>query len=118
MEWVPDQGDVVWIDMSPQSGHEQRGRRPALVLSPSSYNRRVGLALVCPITSKVKGYDFEVLLPPDLPVSGVILSDEVRSVDWKSRKAEALCHLPVDAIDDVLAKLRALLRPRAVPPVQ
>lgn len=79
--YIPARGDIVWISLNPQAGHEQAGRRPALVISPVQYNKKVGLALLCPITSHVKGYPFEVLLPPGLPVNGAILSDQVKSLD-------------------------------------
>jgi len=106
---VPDRGDVVWILLSPQAGREQAGRRPALVLSPAAYNRKVGLALFCPITSQVKGYPFEVRLPPDLPVTGVILADQVKSLDWRARKAEVACKVPDEVVQEVLLKLGTLL---------
>ena len=85
--FIPDRGQIVWIDFDPQSGHEQSGRRPALVVSPADYNEKVGLSLLCPITSQVKGYPFEVEIPKGLGVSGVILSDQVKSLDWRARKA-------------------------------
>ena len=84
--YVPDRGDLVWLEFTPHAGSEQRGRRPALVLSPKSYNGKVGLALFCPVTSKVKGYPFEVKLPDGYAVSGVVLSDQLKSLDWRSRK--------------------------------
>src|SRR5215218_2502163 len=87
---VPDRGDVVWLDFNPQTGHEQAGRRPALVLSPVAYNRKVGLALVCPITSQVKGYPFEVQMPEGTEVAGVILADQVKSLDWRARRAKVV----------------------------
>ena len=95
--------------MNPQSGREQAGRRPALVLSPSSYNGKVGLAVVCPITSQVKGYPFEVLLPEALPTVGSVLSDQVKSLDWRSRGAELICALPEEKTTEALQKLGALL---------
>ena len=107
--YVPRCGDVVWIDLNPQAGHEQAGRRPAVVLSPQSYNSKVGLAILCPITSQIKGYPFEVLLPPGLPVAGAILSDQVKSLDWRARNAELICPLPAETISEVLQKLSALL---------
>jgi mRNA interferase MazF len=107
--YEPDRGDVVWISLSPQAGHEQAGRRPALVLSPRAYNARVGLALLCPITSRVKGYPFEVVIPAGLSVAGAVLADQVKSLDWRARSAEFIVALPRDVIDDVLAKVRALL---------
>ena len=107
--YVPERGDVVWINLHPQAGHEQGGRRPALVLSPASYNGKVGLALLCPITSQVKGYPFEVALPMGLPVSGVILSDQAKSLDWRARNVERICSLPPALVANVLAKLGTLL---------
>jgi mRNA interferase MazF len=100
---------VVWLSFDPQSGREQAGRRPALVLSPASYNGKAGLALMCPISSKVKGYPFETALPPGLPVQGVILSDHVRSLDWQTRKAELIESMPDEVVEDVTAKILALL---------
>lgn len=108
-EVVPDRGDVIWISMNPQAGHEQAGRRPALVLSPAAYNGRVGLALLCPVTSQIKGYPFEVAIPAGLPVSGVVLSDQVKSLDWRARRAEFACQVPRPVIDETLTRLRALL---------
>lgn len=107
--WVPERGDVVWVDMDPQVGHEQSGRRPALVLSPARYNARAGLAVVCPITSRVKGYPFEVSIPDGLPVSGVVLSDQARSVDWRLRRAEFGCAAPSECVDEAAIKLTRLL---------
>jgi len=107
--YVPDRGHVVWLTFAPQSGREQAGRRPAVVLSPRAYNSRVGLAVFCPVTSQVKGYPFEVLIPPGLPVSGAVLSDQVRSLDWRARDAERLCVLPPEIVGEVLGKLRTLL---------
>ena len=111
MAYVPDRGDIVWISLNPQAGHEQAGRRPAVVVSPKSYNGKVGLGLFCPITSQVKGYPFEVTVPQSLPVGGVVLADQVKSLDWRARKAEFAGRLPADASDEVLGKLGALLEP-------
>lgn len=107
-ERVPDRGEVVWISLNPQAGHEA-GRRPALVLSPAAYNRAVGLALLCPITNQVKGYPFEVAIPEGLNVTGVVLSDQVKSLDWRARSAELVCGLPAETINEVLQKLQTLL---------
>ena len=107
--YVPDRGDVVWLEFDKTSGHEQLGRRPGIVLSPLSYNARVGLAVVCPITSRIKGYPFEVVLPSGLPIEGAVLADQPRSVDWESRSAERVCPLPKHVVDEVIAKLTALL---------
>jgi mRNA interferase MazF len=107
--YVPQCGDVVWITLNPQAGHEQAGRRPAAVLSPQSYNGKTGLAILCPVTNQVKGYPFEVLIPAGLPVAGAILSDQVKSLDWRARNAELVCTLPTDTISEVLQKLVTLL---------
>ena len=111
MAYVPERGDIVWISLNPQAGHEQAGRRPAVAVSPKSYNGKVGLGLFCPITSQVKGYPFEVVVPQGLPVGGVVLADQVKSLDWRARKAEFAGRLPADARDEVLGKLGALLEP-------
>lgn len=107
--YIPRRGDVVWISLNPQAGHEQSGRRPAVILSPQNYNNKVGLAILCPITNQVKGYPFEVLIPPELPVSGAILSDQVKSLDWRTRNAELICTLPSEIILEVLQKLNTIL---------
>ncbi len=109
MAYIPERGDVVWISFNPQAGHEQADRRPAVVLSPQAYNGKVGLAILCPITNQSKGYPFEVALPKAADVTGVILSDQVKSLDWRVRKAEFKTSLPEEVIDDVLAKLGTLL---------
>ncbi len=107
-EYVPDCGDLVWLYFDPQAGHEQAGRRPALVLSQGSYNGKVGLFLACPITSQEKGYPFEVKLPAGLPVHGVVLSDQVKSLDWRARNAERVGTVPDETIQQVLGKLLTL----------
>ncbi len=109
MVYVPERGDAVWLDFNPQVGREQSGRRPAIALSPASYNRKVGLAVFCPITSKLKGYPFEVSIPKGQPISGVVLSDQVKSLDWRIRRVEYVVTLPANVVDEVLAKVRALL---------
>jgi mRNA interferase MazF len=109
MAYTPERGDVVWISFNPQAGHEQAGRRPAVVLSPKAYNGKVGLAILCPITNQAKGYPFEVELPKEVDVTGVILSDQVKSLDWRVRRAEFKESLPAEVIEDVLAKLGTLL---------
>ena len=106
---APDRGDIVWIDFDPRAGHEQEGRRPALIVSPRSYNRKVGLALLCPITSQRKGYPFETPLPKGLKVTGVVLADQVKSVDWHARRAEFCCKAPTATVLDVIGKAQALL---------
>jgi mRNA interferase MazF len=107
--YVPRCGDVVWITLNPQAGREETGRRPAVVISPQSYNGKVGLAIFCPITSQIKGYPFEVLIPARLPVAGAILSDQVKSLDWRARNAELICTLPTETISEALQKLATLL---------
>lgn len=108
-EYVPERGDAIWITLDPQSGHEQAGRRPALVLSPAAYNGRVGLALLCPITGQAKGYPFEVPLPEGMSVAGVVLADQVKSLDWRTRKASRICSFPSEVIQRVIEKINALL---------
>ena len=110
-EYVPDRGDLVWFDFDPQAGREQGGRRPAIVLSRSSYNGPSGLALVCPITSRVKGYPFEMQLPSGLPVSGVVLVDHVKSADWRVRRAERVGAAPLEFVAAVLKRLNVLFAP-------
>ena len=107
--YVPARGDAVWITPDPQAGHEQAGRRPALVLSPATYNGRVGLALLCPITGQVKGYPFEVAVPTGLAVAGVVLADQVKSLDWQARKAARICPLPENVVAQVLRRFNALV---------
>jgi mRNA interferase MazF len=107
--YIPERGDVVWISLNPRAGHEQVGRRPAVVVSPRSYNGKVGLGLFCPITSQVKGYPFEVAIPAGSPVNGVVLADQVRSLDWRVRRAEFSGRLPADTSAEVVGKLTALL---------
>jgi mRNA interferase MazF len=108
---APSQGDLIWLDFSPHAGHEQAGRRPALVVSPSYYNRKSGLALVCPITNKAKAYPFEVALPAGLELSGAVLCDHLKSADWRARRAEIVAAAPPDLLADVLAKIAVLLQP-------
>jgi mRNA interferase MazF len=99
----------VWLSFSPQAGREQAGRRPALVLSPRAYNAKAGLCLVCPLTNQVKGYPFEVAIPRGLPVQGVVLSDHVKSADWQERRAKLIGQAPEEILDEVRARLQALL---------
>lgn len=108
--YCPKRGDVVWLNFIPQAGREQTGRRPALTLSHEAYNRKVGLGVFCPITSQVKGYSFEVTIPGGRKVSGAILSDHVKSMDWSARKSEFYCRIPETVLTDVLEKLQVLLR--------
>ena len=109
VRYVPERRDIVWINLSPQAGHEQAGRRPALVLSPRTYNKPSGLALFCPITNRAKGYPFEVRLPEQAPVTGVVLADQLRNLDWHVRKAQLIGVLDVETLAEVLARLRPLV---------
>jgi mRNA interferase MazF len=111
MAYIPERGDAVWLVFSPQAGHEQAGHRPAIVLSPASYNSKVGLAILCPITTQIKGYPFEVVLPAGLAVTGAILSDQVKSLDWRAHNATFMCRLPAAIVATVLQKLNTLLAP-------
>ncbi|WP_423930111.1 endoribonuclease MazF [Candidatus Palauibacter sp.] len=106
---MPDAGDLVWLAFTPQAGHEQAGHRPALVLSPGAYNRRSGLALFCPIASRRKGYPFEVALPAKGEVTGVVLADQVKSLDWRARRTRYVCKAPPALVGEVLGKLSVLL---------
>jgi len=107
--YVPQSGDLIWLTFDPQAGREQAGRRPALVLSPGTYNAKSGLALVCPITNQAKGYPFEVTVPAAHGATGVVLADHVKSVDWKARRAEKIGRCPSEAIDEVPSRLAPLL---------
>ncbi len=107
--YVPDRGDLVWLAFGPQGGRQQSGRRPAVVLSPRKYNGPTGLAILCPITSQVKGYPFEVLLPAGLPIQGAVLADQGRNLDWRAGRASRICSLPPATTQEVLAKLATLL---------
>jgi len=107
--YVPQRGDIVWLNFTPQTGHEQRGKRPALILSPKMYNEKTSLCICLPITSKIKGYPFEVLLPQGLDVEGVILSDQVKNMDYIAREAEFICTVPQDVIERVQRNVVALV---------
>ena len=107
--YVPERGDIAWLSFHPQAGREQAGRRPALVLSPQEYNRTVELAVVCPITNRAKGYPFEVALPPDLDVAGVVLADHLKSLDWRARRARFVGRMPSSVMAEVLGKVHVLL---------
>jgi mRNA interferase MazF len=110
-QYVPDRGDLVVLSFDPQAGHEQAGRRPAVVLSPAIYNAKSGLAVFAPVTNQVKGYPFEVVIPPGLPVTGVVLADQLKSLDWRARKAFRLASLPSEALHEVLRKASVLVTP-------
>jgi mRNA interferase MazF len=107
--FVPNAGDLVWLTFDPQAGHEQAGRRPALVLSPKAYNQRSGLTLLCPVTSQIKGYPFEVPVPAGCGLKGVILADQLKNLDWRVRRAERIGRVPQSTINEVLSRLAPLL---------
>ena len=100
-KYFPDRGDAVWLNFSPKAGHEQSGRRPAVVVSPKSYNRMVGLGLFCPITSQIKGYPFEVFVSAGVSISGVVLSDQIKILDWRARDAQFICKLSESTICEI-----------------
>ena len=108
--YIPSQGDIITLQFNPKAGREQAGLRPALVLSPKSYNQKVGLLVACPITSKQKGYPFEVPLPKKLKTHGVILSDHVKNLDWNVRKTRFVEKVPTDTLEETLSKLGVLLQ--------
>ena len=107
--YVPDAGDLVWFTFDPQTGRDRRGRRPAVILSPRLYNERAQLAIACPITSKAKGYAFEVAVASDSEIGGVILADHLKSLEWKERRAEFAGKLADDALTEVRERIRPLL---------
>lgn len=109
--YVPARGDFVWLDFAPSVGREQTGYRPALVLSPEGFNRIAGIALLCPVTSRVKGYPFEVRLPDSSAIVGVVLSDHIKSLDWRERNARFAGKASSRVVSEVLDKVRVLLRP-------
>jgi len=106
--YIPDRGDIVWLDFDPQAGHEQAGHRPAFIVSPLAYNQKSNLALVCPITSKTKGWRFEVVLV-DTKTIGFILADQIKSLDWQARNIEFIEKAPLIVIDEVLSKIEPLV---------
>ena len=108
-KYVPRRGDIVWLDFDPQSGHEQKGRRPALTISPEKYNAKVGLAILCPVTSRVKGHPFEVRISVPRSIDGAILSDQVKNLDWRQRRAKFIRSVPDEVLNEVLEKLQTLI---------
>lgn len=111
--YVPRRGDLVWLSFDPQAGHEQAGHRPAFVLSPEAYNRKTNLLLACPITSRVKGYPFEVALGSGSSIRGVILADQVKSLDWRARQAKFIARASVSVIEDVVSLVLSLIAEEA-----
>ena len=107
---IPSRGDIVWLQFAPQAGHEQSKRRPAVIVSPHAYNQKVGLCLCCPITGQVKGYPFEVKLPEGLEVAGVVLCDQMKSLDWKARGASLIATLPGRVMKEIQGKILALIQ--------
>ena len=107
--YIPERGDIVWLDFNPQLGHEQRGRRPALTLSFKAYNEKIGLALFCPITSKVKGYPFEVALELK-KIKGSVLSDQIKSLDWRERNIEFIEKIGDKKMEEVIEKIEVIIR--------
>ncbi len=106
--YIPDRGDIVYLDFDPTKGHEQRGHRPAFVLSPRIYNAKSSLALFMPITKQQKGYPFEILLPPELQTQGVILADQIKCLDWKARDVQFVESVPASVVEEVQAKIEPL----------
>ena len=107
-KYMPDRGDIVWLNFDPQSGHEQKGKRPAIVISPKEYNKKVGLGLFCPITSKIKNYPFEVKIE-NKKITGAVLSDQIKSLDWKSRNIEFIYKETFEKIEEIIGKLNVLI---------
>jgi mRNA interferase MazF len=108
-KYVPARGDVIWLSFNPQSGHEQSGHRPAIVISSKEYNEKVGLALCCPITSKIKDYPFEVRIIIKNKIDGVILSDQIKSMDWKKREASYIASVSKETLNETVEKLSLLI---------
>jgi mRNA interferase MazF len=106
--YVPERGDLIWLNFDPQSGHEQKGKRPALVISPREYNEKVGLGIFCPMTSKEKGYPFEVKIE-NKKIHGVILSDQIKNLDWRKRDAEFISKATEEEIEEVVSKFSTLI---------
>jgi mRNA interferase MazF len=106
--YVPDRGDIIWLTFTPQAGHEQMGRRPALVMSYKIYNEKTSLAIVCPITSKIKGYPFEVVLDAS-KINGAVLSDQIKNMDWKEREAEYIEKADDEVVEEVANKIKTLI---------
>lgn len=107
--YIPEKGDIVWLDLEPHIGHEQGGLRPMVVLSPGFYNKKTKMSIFCPITSQKKGYPFEVIIPEGIKVRGVILSDQVKSLDWQHRKIKFICKLPKENVEEVKNMVLELL---------
>jgi len=107
-KYIPESGDIVWLNFNPQSGHEQHGKRPAIVISPKEYNEKVGLGLFCPITTKIKDYPFEVKIE-NKKITGVVLSDQIKNLDWQTREIEFILKENPEKIDEIINKISVLL---------
>ncbi|MDR2595865.1 MAG: endoribonuclease MazF [Treponema sp.] len=107
-KYSPERGDIVWLNFNPQSGHEQKGKRPAIVISPGEYNEKTGLGLFCPITSKIKNYPFEVRIN-NKKINGVVLSDQIKSLDWETREIEFIVKETYETINEIINKIGVLL---------
>ena len=107
--YIPSRGDIVYLDFDPTKGHEQKGHRPAFIISPYAYNQKSSLALFMPITSKQKNYPFEVIFPDELKIHGVILTDQMKCLDWKTRNVKFIESVPEDVIEEVQAKIELLI---------
>ena len=108
-KYIPNKGDIVWLNFTPQTGHEQRGKRPALILSPKTYNEKTSLCICLPITSKIKNYPFEVALPKGFKIEGVILSDQIKSLDFIAREIAFICEAPYEVLENVQKNVLALV---------
>ena len=108
--YAPSRGEIVWLQFEPQAGHEQSGMRPAVIISPWEYNQKVGLCLCCPVTSKAKGYPFEVALPAGMKVEGVVLCDQMKSLDWKARNVRLIGTLPGRSFKEIQVRILALVQ--------
>ena len=106
--YIPERGDIVWLNFSPQAGHEQQGKRPAIVISPQAYNKKTGLAIFCPITTKQKGYPFEVIIEAG-KISGVVLSDQIKSLDWQQRNVEFIVKATNEELNEIIRKVNVLI---------
>jgi len=107
-KYIPERGDIVWLNFNPGSGHEQKGKRPAVVISPKGYNEKVGLGLFCPITSKTKNYPFEVKIEND-KINGVVLADQIKSLDWKTREIEFITKEAYEKVNEIIDKISVLI---------
>jgi len=107
-KYIPERGDIVWLNFNPGSGHEQRGKRPAVVISPKGYNEKVGLGLFCPITSKIKNYPFEVKIENN-NVNGVVLADQIKSLDWETREIEFIAKETHEKVNEIIDKISVLI---------